>query len=294
MAPTNGATAAIAGGALSDFYRHAVLDQIKGFQRLAERRFPDATVADAAVNYVLEQLQADGFARVRAHDGRASLATFLTTVAAHLIEDYARKRFGRVTVPAWVRERGGLWLRLYELMCRERYSLRDAVGVAAVLFGADAAPVEDAARAIRARYPRCGEPGAGEIAMDELPETADPESAPPSHRAAGLADGLIEQERADLLAWLRAHLATGPDAADPDPAGPDPTAPGARLPNLTLSPEERLLLSLECLHGLSTVDAGKRLGLGAHQAHGKRRRALERIRRAIAEARQGWGREDLA
>lgn len=267
---------------MSDFLRRALLDYRERIDWLARRRFRDPTLADAAANFVLDQLQADGFARLRAHDGRASLSTFLGTVVTRLLEDYARARSGRAAVPDWVSMRGPLWRRLYTLLCLERHPFRDAVELAQTLLGLSEARtlVEDAARAIRARYPNCGKPGEPEVRLDEPP----PEPPDPSQRDPLMADAL-----GDLLAELGGHLLPERVSAPADSAG---EGTRSRL-QIDLTPEERLLLTLEFRCGLSVSEAGRRLGLSPHAAHGKRRRTLERIRAELREAGLGWGPEDV-
>lgn len=79
--------------------KQATLAQLGSFERLARQRFRDETLAQEAVDYVLDKLQEDAWRRVRAHRGTARLETYLQTVAARLLEDFARRRFGRVRVP---------------------------------------------------------------------------------------------------------------------------------------------------------------------------------------------------
>ena len=274
------------------YQRRAALAQLDRFQAMAERRFRDETLAGEAVNYVLAELQADDWRRVRAYRGPARLETYLVTVAARLLEDFARRRFGRARVPDWVRARGALWELLYRLLCLERQPLAAALAVVAGTApgGRDPAHCEEAAFGIRARYPHCGEPGPGEVPVEDIEDLAagadtDPwlaVPATPEHLA-------LETEREGLLRTLSTRL-LGTHADD----GPAQAATPVDLPPITLSTEERLLLRLVYADGLKVADAGATLGLGVHQTHGRLRRLLARLRRWLAVAGIDFDPQDLA
>lgn len=236
-------------------------------------RFRDEALAGEAVNFVLDGLSADGWRRVRAHRGPARLETYLTTVAAHLLEDFARRRFGRARVPDWVMARGPLWEHVYRLLCLERQPLAAAldVVVATAPGGRDPTLAQEAARAIRARYPRCGGSGPGEVPLEDLDLATDPTRDPRTPE-----DLALDAERAALLIALGLQLlgieAAG-EALDPTDREPPP-----RLSPIDLSPEDRLLLHLIYSDGLKVTAAGGLLGLGVNQAHGKHRRLMQRLR----------------
>lgn len=274
------------------YQRRAALAQLGRFQAMAERRFRDETLAGEAVNYVLAELQADDWRRVRAYRGVARLETYLVTVAARLLEDFARRRFGRARVPDWVRARGALWELLYRLLCLERQPLTAALAVAAETApgGRDPEHCEEAARGIRARYPHCGEPGPGEVPVEDIEDLAAATAGDPWPGACGTPEyRALETEREALLQTLSARL-LGTQADD----GLGPAVAPADLPPITLSPEERLLLRLVYVDGLKVAEAGTLLGLGVHQTHGRLRRLLARLRRWLAAAGIDFAPEDFA
>jgi hypothetical protein len=144
---------------------------------------------------------------------------------------------------------------------------------------------ERPARAILGRYPNCGAPDAAAPAGTEAP--ADPPATVTCETAAAdLADAAAD---AGGLQRQMAELLLAPPGAE-QPA--DDSAPGL-AERLGLSPEVRLLLTLEFRYGLTVSTAARRLGLGTHQAQGLRRRALQRIRVAMQEARTAPAAEDL-
>ncbi len=273
------------------YLKHATLSQLARFEAMARRRFGDEALAGEAVNHVLDALAADDWRRVRAHRGPASLATYLHTVAARLLEDFARARFGRVRVPEWVRVRGALWALVYRLLCLERQGPEATLTLAesSAPGGRDPALVEEALRAIRARYPDCGGQGPGERPLGDADEPADLDGEGPLAAARTPERDCLKSEREALLRALRARLLESGPGADPEPADPS----GDLLPPLDLAPEERLLLRLVYEDGLSVTEAGAMLGLNVNQVHGRLRRLHERLRLWLGESGVALGPEDL-
>ena len=91
--------------------------------RLAVRRFGTATLAEEAALFVMNGLAADSWHRVKAHTGKGSFKSFLASLSWRLLEDFSRKRFGRVRPPLWIKKLGGIWSLLFSLLCLERFSV---------------------------------------------------------------------------------------------------------------------------------------------------------------------------
>ncbi len=273
------------------FLKQAALAELGHFESMARRRFGDEALAGEAVNHVLDALAADDWRRVRGHRGDARLASYLRTVAARLLEDFARARFGRVRVPDWVRVRGALWERVYRLLCLERQSSRATAELVAADApgGRDRAVVEEALRLILARYPNCGAHGPEEVLLEDATGAEAPGGGDPLASGGGPEDDCLASEQAVLMRAVRGRLlglqvdGGGADAAASRTRAASAADSGAPaglpdLPPLTLSAEERLLLRLVYLDGLRVTAAGKLLGLGAHQTHGRLRRLHGRLR----------------
>ncbi len=264
----------------AEFLRRATLEQLPRIEGLARRRFRDSALTDEAVNFALDALGADEWEAVRRFRGEARFETFLMTLTARLFEDFVRQRFGRTRLPDWVRARGSLWRLVYRLLCMERHSLHEMVEIASDTApgGRDRRLVEEAGRAIRARYPNCGAPSVTESPV------ADVEVLPESTEAAILAADAVElqllaDERSALIQRLGAGLLAEPLH---EPVAGDPLPSAADLPGgLRLTSEERLLLKLVYQDGLNVTSAGRLLGYTVHQTHGRLRRLLLRIRDAL-------------
>ncbi len=90
------------------------------------------------------------------------------------------------------------------------------------------------------------------------------------------------EERTQLLTLLYGTVLD--PAADSSPPDAWQQAAQRLRAALSLSPEERLLLRLIYQDGLSVVEAGRLLGLGTDQVHGRLRRLLQRIRQQVEDS----------
>lgn len=241
--------------------------------RLARRRFPQGALAEEAALFVLEALARDDWQKLSAFTGRSQLSTYVTAVSLRLLEDFGRSRFGRIKPPLWLQRLGGMWLTLFRLLCLERFSPAEAAALIGNRQPGEVEAAERAAYQILGEIPDCGSRRGEPTELDEdaLPrETSQPS---PQEQQLEAAD---EQEVFAVLG----RLVFG------DQQGPDTPRLLARLTAtpLHLDPQERLLLSLCFRDGLPVAEAGRMLGFNRHQAHGRLRRLLERIRHHFAAA----------
>ncbi|HKJ64192.1 MAG TPA: hypothetical protein VJ969_02240, partial [Desulfopila sp.] len=94
---------------------------------------------------------------MRAFNGRSSFATFLRSLTFRLLEDFSRRKFGRVQAPLWIRRLGGIWLLAYTLVCLERLSLADATQRCAQMPASpSASAIENICLQIKTRISGCG------------------------------------------------------------------------------------------------------------------------------------------
>ena len=255
-------------------YKGAILEQWSLINSMAARRFSGPLAEEAAL-YVLEKLQDDDCRRLRAHDGRASLPTFIGVVTSRLLEDFARKKFGRVRPPVWLRKLGGIWLQLYDFLCRQRLTSADAVEMVLERTIAQRKRLEEAARTILARITDCGRHQALEVEL-----TA--EEMHPQGNNQGLETDQEEQMTA-AQRRLFFSLLLGVEL-DGERAGTLNRLLPALQKVLRLSPEERLLLQMMYRDEISVREAGVVLGLNVNQVHGRLRRLLTRLRNDLEQA----------
>ena len=108
------------------FFQHFHL-----LEYLAGRRFKTGILAEEARNYVLDALSGNDWEKLRKYRDTGSFKAYLAQLIVRLLEDFARRRFGRKRPPAHVVVRGALWVRLFQLMCIEGYSPSAASAVVA-------------------------------------------------------------------------------------------------------------------------------------------------------------------
>ena len=256
-----------------DFFRTWALNHWHLVNRLAQRRFANEALAEEAALQVMEDLARDDWHALRCYRGTARLQTYFSSVVYNRLEDFARKRFGRVRPPLWLKRLGSVWLQLYELLCLERHAYAEAVNLAADRFRhLLLEQIEQMADRILAEIPSCGQAQYLEESLDEQALSGPGSSV----SAQGAAE---EIERRRYLAALHDYFfAETPDSRIT-----------AALDKLTgcrieLKPEERLLLTMCHVEGFSVAKAGKRLGLNRFQAHGKMRRLYKRLRQSFESA----------
>ncbi|MEA2115005.1 MAG: hypothetical protein U9P36_06440, partial [Thermodesulfobacteriota bacterium] len=95
--------------------------------RIAERRFIDTNCAEEAALYVMNRLEEDNCRRLCTFSGRSKFSTFFRSLTIRLLEDFSRKKFGRVRPPAWITALGGIWVTLFQLLCLQRLSVVEAI-----------------------------------------------------------------------------------------------------------------------------------------------------------------------
>jgi RNA polymerase sigma factor (sigma-70 family) len=253
------------------FREHLVL-----VDRLAARRFSDPVLADEAVVYVLGKLQDTGGKHLESFSGRSRFSTYLGSVVRRLFEDFSRAKFGRLRPPAWISKLGGWWLLLYRLLCMERLSVVEALATLENHQGAGRFDAEEAASRILSEVTDCGK-----MRGDEQ-LTADGEIDHLAERGGGCGPdkGLEKRERDILFAVIFQELLGG-------------DSPSLVLKDsfhkilnvaVVMTSQERLLLKLCFQDDLSVTDAARFLDISVHQAHGRMRRLLQRLKENFAQA----------
>ena len=246
-------------------------DQIN---RMALRRYPQAELAEEAALFVMERLAEDDWRRLRSFTGRSTFTTYLGAVTLRLLEDFSRQRFGRVKPPLWIRRLGGIWLRLFRLLCQERYSPADAIAILCTLQPSNAATVETATYQLLGEIPSCGEYHGEQTELNEetlLPNT-DQECSAQEHQ-------YEEEERRQLFLSLGRVLFSNQPTEQTPRLLERLAAVGASLPT-----KERLLLKLCYRDGVAVTEAGRMLGWNRFQVHGRLRRLLQRLRQDLVTA----------
>ena len=233
---------------------------------MAVRRFGESTLAEEAALAVMDGLAADDWRRVKSFGGKSSFSTFVMTLTARLLEDFARKRFGRVRPPLWVKTLGGIWEKLFAALCLER--LRPAEAVDVVLqrhFSAVKKEIEEAAFQLLAKIPGCGKAQGLEVVYEEgMVESRD----------FGFEGSAFEEAEKRQLFSTVCQIVLGVENREV-PASFQKKY--SRL-KIILNSEEKLLLKLCFQEDLTVTEAGAMMGLTRFQAHGRMRRLMQRLK----------------
>jgi RNA polymerase sigma factor (sigma-70 family) len=235
--------------------------------RLASRRFARDVIAEEAALFVINRLEDNDWQRLKSYGGSASLATYLATLTYRLLEDFARKKFGRLRPPLWIRNLGGVWELLFKFLCQERLPVHEAVEYVRDRMPAEETrAIEDSARTIQASVTDCGRHQDREVPLDEEHDCSGPESLSQHLR-------LEETERDRFFAALfKGVLGTDRDE------GIAGSLARVMSAGVNLEAEERLLLKMCFQDGIGVTEAGRVLGMNRHQVHGRLRRLLSRLR----------------
>jgi len=253
-------------------WKEKALSYWETINRMAVRRFGQGALAEEAALAVIDSLKADDWQRLRAYNETAAFATFIRALTARLLEDFARKRFGRVRPPLWVKTLGGIWQKLFIALCLERLPVGDAVQV--VLQRQTSAgknEIDEAAYQLLARIPDCGKQQGLEVPFEE----ENPLNGTVGNAFSG--DPLEERQRKIVFETIF-QLILG----ERDFEVSDFLQQKLNLLEISLSPEEKLLLKLCYQDGLTVLQAGRMLGLNRFQVHGRKRRLMARLKEEFA------------
>lgn len=253
-------------------YKQEIVSHWPLINRLAGRRFSGAFAEEAAL-YVLNRLEEDDCRRVQSFSGRAKFSTFLASLVVRLLEDFSRKRFGRVRPPQWVSVLGGIWGIVFELLCLQRLSVADAVETMLHRVP-DRRKVEEVAWTILEKITDCGKAQALDVEFDdEEIGRKNNDHDMPDHLK-GPEEHLLEDERRIFFTILFKGVITGKEKL----SATEQSFCKILDTEIMLSGQERLLLKLCFQDGVSVSKAGSMLGMNANQAHGRLRRLLVRLR----------------
>ena len=259
-------------------YKQALTAAWPLINAIAGKRFASDTLAEEAALYVLNRLEEDDYHRLRSFRGRAKFSTYLSSLSIRLLEDFSRKKFGRLRPPTWITDLGGIWLVLFQLLCLQRLVVADAVETVLARSGNHVrADVENAAWKILERIIHCGHHQGKEVSFDEPNENTLQERARMHSPSPTPEKQLLTKEREIFfeLLFSRSDQRISEVPAELGFIGKI---------SLDLDAKERLLLKLCFQEGLSVTRAGEMLGLNANQVHGKLRRLLSRLRQEFDRA----------
>lgn len=125
-------------------------------EKQANKRFGQGGLAQEATTYALEQLADNNWAKCHTYTGKAKPETFLYTLTNHLLEEFARKRFGRPRPPQWLKREGDLWVSVWKMICLERQLVESVVDHLVYQDIRQRAFIHAVIKTIKAKLPWCG------------------------------------------------------------------------------------------------------------------------------------------
>ncbi len=231
--------------------KKAVFDHWDFLQSLARRRFPnDYNTAHLALDYVLENLQEQGWQRVRTWAGQGKFTTFLAVLTSRLMTDYVRKVYGHQRMPKWLmKQTDPIWQEAYRALIVERFERQEAIELLKTRHPeVETEKLYQIASEVIARSPiRHRYQDNQEVGIDEIAEPGSSELSPEAE---------IEPKPQELLEVLEGYIRD--ETTTPAEAK---TLLEKLKPHLHLSDEDRLLLRLRYLEGLPLDQAARLLHL---------------------------------
>ena len=260
---------------------------------MAAKRFVQPVLAEEATTAIIEGLSANNWQRLTGFGGKSQPSTYAYTVASRVMEDFARKKFGRPRPPQWLQEMGQVWITLWRMLCLERQWPQMIVQKLAGDY--QQGLLDDIMQTIKQRIPRCGEPGFSqccttELGLDELPDdngqslNASMEHAQTQHALALLGDLMAQgsaSDNNDTTQNREAKSQLWPSNAN--------DALLQLQQQLQLSEDDKLLLSLNYEDGLSSRKIADLLNTSAATVQ----RRLHHVREQLAQALTEMGLTEL-
>ncbi|VAW96235.1 hypothetical protein MNBD_GAMMA22-1262 [hydrothermal vent metagenome] len=129
---------------------------LQKLDKLAARRFAEGGLAEEATTYVIDKLSADEWQCLASFQGQCKPESYLYTVTSNYLEEFARKRFGRLRAPEWLKQQGTLWLQVWKMICLERQLIPSVIEHLCSKNIRDVSVIKNAITTIKARLPWCG------------------------------------------------------------------------------------------------------------------------------------------
>ncbi|MCP5160775.1 MAG: sigma-70 family RNA polymerase sigma factor [Hahellaceae bacterium] len=251
---------------------------------LAQKRFGDSVLAEEGTTFVISELTANNWERCRKYTEQAKPETFLYSVSSNLLEEFARKRFGRVRPPEWLKREGELWVSLWKQICLERKLTESVVDRHCSDTLRDKVQLRTIISAIKARIPWCGVKDAP-ISMDQ--EFSDDETTLKDF----ISDPQTLEEHLDTrqlqqALHLVAALVNGEEEA---PRQEESFSAWQQVKaELDLDAEERLLLKLYFNDALNFSTIAKMMNVPSHQPGRQIKKILKRIEELLRKYNLLW------
>lgn len=245
----------------------------KALNRKAAKTFAgDTTAQEEAVSYALERLSQDDWAMCKQHSGLVSPSAYLMTLCSRLFIEYARKQDGRPRPPEWLKREGPFWETLWRELCMQRDSVELVTQRHLASGQRDLNSIRLIIRTIKAKLPWCG--------VANRPESRDDEHFNEQDELAHSTSMGIDQDyqRQHFEQFLSiAHLILGGELDQVPLSGAQAETITQVVKGLQLSSQERLMLRMHYVDGLSHSAVARKLNVAKHIPVRQNKKILQRL-----------------
>jgi len=277
--------------------------------KISAKRFSRAAEAEEAAAYVLEKLSENSWKRCTSYKGNAQPQTYLIRLTKNLLEDFSRKKYGRLRPPKWVQDSGKTWVELWTELCKES---RPQIEIVPRFMqrGHDRDWIKSTIKIIKAtRIPNCGQKRFEAASFDDISSFTKPSnddesvtemSYVHSNLVTGLENPLVEapsevtyaqqgMAEAELLQMVHsiAEVVPNSEFSDADHIPPSNSSAAQKSSALTslgkalvFKDSERAVLKMRFKDGLSISAVAKALKLKPYDVTVIETNCLKRIREA--------------
>jgi len=270
-----------------DWSELVIGEWLSRLDRMALKRFGQQVLADEAVNHVLDKLAADNWSALSGYQGKAQPTSYLNVIAANLLEEFSRSKFGRPRPPVWLKKNGHLWVSIWRQVCLER-QLTGQVLFNRINDDCSRDYLEDIIRVIKARMPWCG------VKHQDIPSDYLEYGTAIADSGDALTNSAPGESAADDLEELLLviRLLIDPDAEAHDAKIDSVLAIADRLREATaLSDQELLILRMVFVERIKQGVVADTFGLKPYQLSKQLKALMGRLRKGLETA--GFDREEF-
>jgi len=239
----------------------------------------DIASKEEAVTYVIEKLSEDDWAKCKLHKGDSSPTTYLYTLSSNLIIEYSRKKFGRVRPPEWLKREGSFWVTVWKELCLDRKYEQTVIDRHCASGFREASTVQGIVCTIKAKIPWCG--------VSNRPSSIDDDSYSEQSYAddGGTISDTLRRESYDQFLLLAQLILSNSQA---DTAQPATTSALSKkvceiTESINISSEERLMLRMFYIDGLSHSAIARSLGVAKHVPVRQNKKVLQKLQAAFVQ-----------
>lgn len=235
-------------------------------EKIAQRRFPsDPGLAEEAFTITLDAVSANQWACLQDYRGDVAEQAFLITVFRHQLEDFCRKRFGRLRPPISISQKGGVWLDVYQWLIIEQRPIPSVIDQTVRATNWTENEVSEVVRRVKAQI------GKRAPRSQPLAPECDPEISLKQTAVEDTPEQTIRKQTLENTLFSLAHLLFDQQ----------PTAEGDWP---AIDDEDMVLLRLHYAEGLPITACARMLGRKDYEVRRHHKKLLKRLKQFMPHA----------